>query len=131
MLTMCGRYTQTTSAALIAEQFKVDGNGRTARIMMNAELAAAGEQRIIIPTVYRNNYLASLRALTQDNAPTPLIRTLDYAQQWTNAIPWSTIKESQLAMESCNAFYEPNKADREGIRLMMPNMITSKNRTEK
>jgi len=99
-----------------------DGNGRTARIMMNAELVAAGEQRIIIPTVYRNNYLAALRALTQDSAPTPLIRTLDYAQQWTNAIPWGPIKESQLAMEVCNAFFEPNKADREGIRLMMPSM---------
>jgi fido (protein-threonine AMPylation protein) len=102
-----------------------DGNGRTARIMMNAELVAAGEQRIIIPTVYRNNYLVALRALTHNRQPEPLIRAIDYAQRWTNAIPWHTIEEAQRVMEACNAFYDPNKADREGIRLQMPNMINS------
>ena len=30
--------------------------------MMNAELVAADDQRIIIPIVYRNNYLAALKA---------------------------------------------------------------------
>ncbi len=30
-----------------------DGNGRTARIMMNAELVAAGEERIVIPPASR------------------------------------------------------------------------------
>ena len=32
------------------------GNGRTARIMMNAELAAEGEERIIVPTVFRGRF---------------------------------------------------------------------------
>jgi hypothetical protein len=100
-----------------------DGNGRTARIMMNAELVAADEQRIIIPTVYRNNYLAALRAMTQGSAPTPLIRTLDYAQRWTHAIRWGTVRESQLAMEACNAFYDPNRADQDGVRLKMPDDV--------
>jgi Fic family protein len=43
-----------------------DGNGRVARIMMNAELVAAGESRIIVPTIYRNNYLMALTALSQN-----------------------------------------------------------------
>ena len=103
-----------------------DGNGRTARIMMNAELAAAGEQRIIIPTVYRNNYLVALRGLTQNSEPEPLIRTLDYAQRWTNAIPWDTIEASRCVLEGCNAFYDPNMADREGIRLQMPGKFGSR-----
>jgi Fic family protein len=30
-----------------------DGNGRLSRIMMNPELVAAGEQRIVVPTIYR------------------------------------------------------------------------------
>ncbi|MGH3432761.1 MAG: Fic family protein, partial [Thermocrispum sp.] len=34
-----------------------DGNGRTARVMMNAELHAAGQGRIIVPTVFRQDYL--------------------------------------------------------------------------
>ena len=42
-----------------------DGNGRVARIMMNAELAAAQQTRVLIPIVYRSNYLSSLRALRQ------------------------------------------------------------------
>ena len=40
-----------------------DGNGRVAHIMMNAELVAESEQRIIIPTIFRNNYLVALKAL--------------------------------------------------------------------
>src|SRR5205823_6347889 len=35
----------------------VDGNGRVARAMMNAELVATGQERIIIPTAYRTDYL--------------------------------------------------------------------------
>jgi Fic family protein len=97
-----------------------DGNGRAARIMMNAELVGGGEQRIVIPTVYRNNYLAALRALTHNQEPEPLIRTLGYAQRWTNAVPWTTVEEAQRVMDACNAFCDPNKADREGIRLEMP-----------
>ena len=30
-----------------------DGNGRIARVMMNAELVGAAEERIIIPTAFR------------------------------------------------------------------------------
>ena len=49
-----------------------DGNGRVARIMMNSELVAAGEQKIIIPTVYRNNYVTALKALSQSEQKHPL-----------------------------------------------------------
>ena len=38
-----------------------DGNGRVARVMMNAELSAVDAARIIIPSVYRNEYIACLR----------------------------------------------------------------------
>lgn len=61
----------------------VDGNGRTARIMMNAELVAASESTIIIPTVFRDDYLQSLRALTRRNRPTPLVRALHMAQKFS------------------------------------------------
>ena len=61
----------------------LDGNGRIARIMMNAELVAAGRSTIIIPTVYRDDYLGALRALTRRHRPTPLIETLVKAQQFS------------------------------------------------
>ncbi len=40
-----------------------DGNGRVARVMMNEELIAHDEERIIIPTAYRTDYLVLLDAL--------------------------------------------------------------------
>jgi len=97
-----------------------DGNGRMARIMMNAELVAADEERIIIPTVYRNNYLAALKALSHSGRTAPLLRVLDYAQKWTASIPWGHFEETRHILEECNAFVEPGYADDTGIRLRLP-----------
>jgi hypothetical protein len=97
-----------------------DGNGRAARVMMNAELIGAGEERIVIPTVYRNNYLAALKALSQTRAPDPLIRTLDYAQRWTAAVAWGELHATRRELESCNALLDPGEAEERGIRLRMP-----------
>ena len=97
-----------------------DGNGRTARIMMNVELAAAGEERIIVPTVYRANYLSALKALSQSGRPEPLIRMLDYAQRWTAAVDWRSLDETARELDDCNAFLDPIVAEDEGKRLRMP-----------
>lgn len=97
-----------------------DGNGRTARIMMNAELVADDEERIVIPTVYRANHLSALKALSQNGRAEPLIRMLDYAQKWTAAVDWRTVEETRRELEACNAFLDPNVAEEEGKRLRMP-----------
>lgn len=97
-----------------------DGNGRTARIMMNAELIAAGEERILIPTVYRLNYLSALKALSQTGHAEALIRTLDYAQRWTGAVQWGGLEGTQHGLEKCNAFLDPQRAEERGLRLRMP-----------
>lgn len=96
-----------------------DGNGRTARIMMNAELVAAGEQRMIIPTVFRNNYLSSLRALTHNGVPEPLIRTLDFAQRYTRSVNWDDFAAARRQLNLTNAFLDPNEADDAGKRLVL------------
>ena len=106
---------------LIAEVHPfADGNGRTARIMMNAELVAVGEERIIVPTVYRANYLSALKALSQAGRPEPIIRMLDYVQRWTAAVDWRSLEETRRELEDCNAFVNPNVAEVEGRRLRMP-----------
>ena len=69
-----------------------DGNGRVARIMMNAELVAAGENRIIVPTVYRNNYLMSLKALSQNRLTGALVRVMDFAQRYTAAVDFGDLR---------------------------------------
>lgn len=97
---------------LIAEVHPfADGNGRVARIMMNAELVAAGECRILIPSVYRNNYLSALRALSHNRLPRSLIRTLDFAQRYTHSIDFSTLDGARRLLERTNAFLDANEAD--------------------
>jgi Fic family protein len=97
-----------------------DGNGRTARIMMNAELMAAGEERIVVPSVYRANYLSALRALSRTGRPEPMIRMLDYAQKWTAAVDWRSVEKTRRELDTCNAFLDASVAEEEGKRLRMP-----------
>jgi Fic/DOC family len=106
---------------LIAEVHPfTDGNGRVARVLMNAELSAVGEQRIVIPIVYRDNYLQGLRALSQNGNPRPLVRTLDFAQTYTAAIDWSDLRTAERMLERTNAFLTPEAAEERGVRLELP-----------
>lgn len=97
-----------------------DGNGRVARVMMNAELSSASEVRILIPTVFRENYLMALKALSQRRDPSPLVRVLDFAQRWVAAIPWADLKATTAVLARCHAFMESSDADDAGVRLAFP-----------
>lgn len=95
----------------------LDGNGRISRIMMNGELLRANEYPIIIPIIYRNNYLSALKALSHHGISEPLIRTMDFAQRYVVSIDWSSFENATVQLARTNAFYDPNTADLEGIRL--------------
>ena len=97
-----------------------DGNGRVARIMMNAELIAANEERIVIPTVYRPDYVAAQRALSVHGEATPVVRMLDFAQSWTLAINWTTVVETEERLQRTNAFLTEQQADTAATRLRIP-----------
>jgi hypothetical protein len=97
-----------------------DGNGRCARVMMNCELAAGDQARIIIPTVYRNNYLASLKTISHHGKVEALIRVLDFAQNYTSLIDWSSFKKAQKMLQLTHAFEDPNTAEVLGVRLILP-----------
>ncbi|NJM34387.1 MAG: cell filamentation protein Fic [Rhodomicrobium sp.] len=81
-----------------------DGNGRLARIMMNAELVARDQQRIIIPTAYRTDYLGALKAFSHNGLADPLIRMLDVAQSYSHGIDWTTLERARAALAATNAF---------------------------
>lgn len=100
-----------------------DGNGRIARVMMNADLAAAGQVRVLIPIVYRSNYLAALRALSGNAWPEPIIKTLVFAQRYAAAIPWGDMGAAVSALTRTNAFVRPEEGDEKGIRLRIPGAI--------
>ncbi|MHB1586378.1 MAG: Fic family protein [Acidiferrobacteraceae bacterium] len=101
---------------LIAEVHPfADGNGRIARVMLNAELVHSHRARIIIPTVYREDYLLALRALTRQGNTDPYIRMLDRAQDFTARIDFNDYERALAQLRAANAFLEP----RDG-RLQMP-----------
>jgi len=97
-----------------------DGNGRISRIMMNAELLAAGEERIIIPTVLRDSYISSLKALSHRADPRPFIRVITFAQRWVAAIPWASLATTTAVLTSCHAFLESQEAEDQGVGLRLP-----------
>lgn len=98
-----------------------DGNGRVARLTANAELSHAGEVRIVIPTVYRNNYLAGLNALSNGTGKgVPLVAVLDFAQRWTGAVDWSTYEGTDRLLQECNAYLDPIQAETTNRTLRMP-----------
>jgi hypothetical protein len=97
-----------------------DGNGRVARIMMNSELVGAGENRILVPTVYRNNYLMALKALSQNGITGALVRTPDFAHRSTAAVDFSEFGRACLILDQTHAFVDPNEADAAGVRLVLP-----------
>lgn len=101
---------------LIAEVHPfADGNGRIARVMLNAELVHGERSRIIIPTVYREDYLLALRALTRQGNTDPYIRMLDRAQDFTARINFNDYERALAQLRAANAFLEPNEG-----RLRMP-----------
>jgi hypothetical protein len=85
-----------------------DGNGRIARIMMNAELVAGGQARMIIPTVYRDDYLGALRRLTRNDDPSILIKALRFAHDYTAAVDYSSIRVATEQLSATNAFNDPD-----------------------
>lgn len=86
-----------------------DGNGRIARVMMNAELVKAKQCKIIIPTVYRDDYLGALRQLTRRRTPEAYIRMLARAHEFSATIAGDNDLEMQNILEKSNAFLEHNE----------------------
>ena len=87
----------------------LDGNGRIARVMMNAELSTTNQTKIIIPTVYREDYLGGLRRLTRNNDPKVYIRMLERAQAFSHTISGNDMDAIEVVLRASNAFIESNE----------------------
>ena len=97
---------------LVAETHPfADGNGRVARIAMNAELVPNAQVRIIIPTVLRLNYISALKAATHNDV---------FAQRYTARINFTTLATAEADLSRTNAFRDPYEAEQSGIRLELP-----------
>jgi len=93
-----------------------DGNGRIARAMMNAELVARGQARIIIPSAFRGEYLSGLKRMTNESDPGTFIRQMQYLQEFAARIDFSDKERAIGSMRSCNAFARPE----DNLKLRLP-----------
>jgi hypothetical protein len=80
-----------------------DGNGRLARLFLNAELTAGGCGRLIVPTSLRTDYLACLEALTTGDHAEPFVRLFFRLIPFSNELPCGSWEESVAALEISGA----------------------------
>ncbi len=88
----------------------LDGNGRIARVMMNAELVKQGQVKIIIPTVYRDDYIGAIRKLTRLYDPKAYVKMLLLAHDFSASLFGDDIFAMEKQLEKSNAFKDYNQA---------------------
>ena len=88
----------------------LDGNGRIARVMMNAEMVRQGQSKIIIPTVYRDDYMGALRRLTRQHDPDAYLRMLQRAHEFSATVVGDDLDAMKNHLEKSNAFKEHDQA---------------------
>jgi hypothetical protein len=93
-----------------------DGNGRISRLLMNAELSRLGEARIIIPTLFQEEYVDCQRQLSRQNDPIGLIHVLALTQRWTAGFEYSDVDALIESVKRTNAL----ERSRMQFRLTMP-----------
>ncbi len=98
----------------------IDGNGRTARLAMNCVLSDAALSRIIVPTIYREDYLLPLKALSNNADAKPFVATMARIQCWTAAFDYGVPRDQLRAqLARCHAFEE----DLTRYRLVFPERV--------
>lgn len=100
-----------------------DGNGRMSRIMMNAELVKADEPRIIVPTVFREDYLLALRALSRQNNYDPFLKVMIKLHQFSVNLYGTDFSEMDNYLRLCNAYEEPSAAKLKIIDRVFENIV--------
>ena len=88
------------------------GNGRLARLVMNAELSVVNACRIIVPTLFREEYLDCLRVLTREAEPKPFLDAMQHIHAWTAAFDYEDLDKVIAQMQACNAFDKSRRLHR-------------------
>ncbi len=88
----------------------IDGNGRIARTMLNAELLSAELERIIIPSCFREDYLLGLRSITKNKNFNAYCRMLDRAQHFTANFDYLDIEKTKQKFSELGVFEESRDA---------------------
>jgi Fic family protein len=86
-----------------------DGNGRTARLLMNSELSAASQQRIVITTRDRGDYLAALRGMTNQLNIPAYLTVLIHLQRRTGEVDFSSLSAAEQSLRADGALTDPDE----------------------
>jgi len=84
--------------------------------MMNAELVHSGISKIIIPTVFREDYTLSLRRLTRKQDPVVYVRMMNRAHAFSHRLEPHEFSTMETQLANSNAFKEP---DEDGTVLLL------------
>lgn len=87
-----------------------DGNGRMARIMMNAELVSQQQSKVIIPNVFRDDYILALKKFSHQKDISTLVQVIEKMQQYASNIPCERFETAHEFLTSTNAYKEPDEA---------------------
>jgi hypothetical protein len=100
-----------------------DGNGRVARVMMNSELATAHEVRILVPTVFRGEYLSALKTASNHRSFQAMASVLEYARRWAGQVNFESRASAERDLIRTNALVEPATAEETNARLILPSTL--------
>ncbi len=73
-------------------------------------MLTTGLRRILIPTVFREDYLLALRALSRNRTTEAYIKMLDRAQRFSAKVDFSPYDAAHEILARANAFQEPMDA---------------------
>lgn len=85
-----------------------DGNGRLARIMMNAELVADDQQKVMLLNVVRDDYLHGQRHATRHRNFRTMTKVMYQLHHYTANLPATLYDELLETLEQDGAFRHPD-----------------------
>ena len=77
---------------------------------MNHFLTQAALTRIIVPTVFRDDYISALKALSSNAHPVPLARMLARAARFSRWLDMTSMTNCFAALTQSNAMQRPEDA---------------------
>jgi hypothetical protein len=78
--------------------------------MMNAELVAADQAKIMIPTVFRDDYMGALKKLTRQRKCETFINMLQRAHAFNANVYDQSLEGMQAYLSSCSSFLDDSYA---------------------
>ena len=88
----------------------LDGNGRLSRSVLNAVLISNGLERVVIPSVFRVDYLTAMSALSNSGNAIPFVKAIQKAQRWVHHAPDSSHENLVSYMKKTHAQEDPYKS---------------------